>query len=134
MRRSDWRARLAPLPARDLGSGVVLHEAASMRQRRRGLAGVTDLPAGRALHLRPCRAVHTFGMRFALDLVWLDGAGRVVRVDRAVAPRRHRWCPRARSVIELRAGEADRLATVGYACRVDRDVLPARRLTRLHHS
>jgi uncharacterized protein len=73
-----------------------------------GLAGRRDLPPGVALHLRRCRSVHTFGMRFALDLVWLDGAGAVVRVDRAVAPCRMRTCRAARSVLETRAGGADR--------------------------
>ena len=40
-------------------------------------------------------------MRFALDLVWLDGSRRVVRVDRAVPPWRVRSCAQARSVLEL---------------------------------
>jgi hypothetical protein len=39
-----------------------------------------------------------------LDLVWLDAAGSVVRVDRAVPPRRVRACRAARSVVELPAG------------------------------
>ena len=72
-----------------------------------GLAGRRDLPAGVALHLRRCRSVHTFGMRFALDLVWLDRAGAVVRVDRAVPPYRVRTCRAARSVLETCAGGAD---------------------------
>ena len=42
------------------------------------------MPATLALHITPCRSVHTFGMRFALDLIWLDRAGAVVRVDRGV--------------------------------------------------
>jgi len=72
-----------------------------------GLAGRPDLPAGVALHLRRCRSVHTFGMRFSLDLVWLDRAGAVVRIDRAVPPCRVRTCRAARSVLETRAGGAD---------------------------
>jgi uncharacterized membrane protein (UPF0127 family) len=70
------------------------------------LAGLARLPAlapGVGLLLPRCRSVHTFGMRFALDLVWLDAAGHVARVDRAVAPRRLRWCRGARSVVELPA-------------------------------
>jgi uncharacterized membrane protein (UPF0127 family) len=59
---------------------------------------------GIALHLPRCRSVHTFGMRFPLDLVWLDEAGGVVRVDRGVPPCRVRSCRRARSVLEVRAG------------------------------
>jgi len=106
--------RLGALAVVDAGGGLRVHQAVRAGQRRRGLAGLDELPTDRALHLRPCRAVHTFGMRFALDLVWLDGAWRVVRVDRDVRPRRQRTCPRARSVVELRAGEADRLLESGY--------------------
>jgi uncharacterized membrane protein (UPF0127 family) len=40
-------------------------------------------------------------MRFALDLVWLDGGGRIVRIDHAVPPRRLRFCGAARAVVEL---------------------------------
>jgi uncharacterized membrane protein (UPF0127 family) len=70
--------------------------------RLRGLIGRRDWPAGVALEIPRCRSVHTFGMRFPLDLVWLDGSRRVVRVDRAVPPCRVRACWRARSVLELR--------------------------------
>ena len=57
-------------------------------------------PPGHALLVPRCRSVHTFGMRFALDLVWLDGAGRVVRVDEAVPPWRVRSCRGADAVLE----------------------------------
>jgi uncharacterized membrane protein (UPF0127 family) len=63
------------------------------------------------LWLDPCRSVHTFGMRFALDLIWLDRDGRMVRVDANVPPRRLRTCLRARSVIEVRGGCADGFVT-----------------------
>jgi uncharacterized membrane protein (UPF0127 family) len=54
-------------------------------------------------------------MRFALDLVWLDARGAVVRVDRDVPPRRLRACRRARSVVELAAGSAPASPHVGGA-------------------
>jgi uncharacterized membrane protein (UPF0127 family) len=63
-----------------------------------------DMPPSVGLELSPCRSVHTFGMRFALDLIWLDRDGRVLRVDESVPPRRLRTCLRARSVIEIRGG------------------------------
>jgi uncharacterized membrane protein (UPF0127 family) len=68
--------------------------------------------AGDALLVPRCRSVHTFGMRFALDLVWLDAHGAVVRVDRGVRPFRVRSCRRSRSVLELRSGPAEELAAV----------------------
>jgi uncharacterized membrane protein (UPF0127 family) len=74
-------------------------------RRLTGLAFRADLPASVALHIPRCRSIHTFGMRFALDLVWLDAAGEVVRIDRAVPPCRVRVCRRARSVLELRSQE-----------------------------
>ena len=69
-------------------------------RRLTGLVGRRSLPPGVALEIPRCRSVHTFGMRFALDLAWLDGERRVVRIDRAVAPWRVRSCRQARSVLE----------------------------------
>lgn len=66
----------------------------------RRLIGLAFAPPRGALWIPRCRSVHTFGMRYALDLFWLDGEGRVVRVDRGVPPRRLRRCRAARSVIE----------------------------------
>ena len=60
---------------------------------RRSFAGALEIPR--------CRSVHTFGMRFALDLVWLDEERCVVRVDRGVPPWRVRSCRQACSVLEL---------------------------------
>jgi hypothetical protein len=111
---SGWERRLGRLPARGLRDGLCVHDARGMRARRRGLGRLDSLPADRALHLR-CRAVHTFTMRFPLDLIWLDGEGAVVRVDRDVPPRRHRGCARARAVVETRAGCADLFITAGVA-------------------
>jgi hypothetical protein len=45
-------------------------------------------------------------MRFAVDLVWLDRAGRVLRIDPGVGPWRLRWCRGAHSVLELPRGGA----------------------------
>ena len=75
---------------------------------------MTPLPPGYGLRILKCNSIHTFGMRFALDLVWLGRDGRVVRVDHAVAPRRMKLCVRARSVVETAAGEGD-----GFAAALD---------------
>jgi uncharacterized membrane protein (UPF0127 family) len=74
--------------------------ARSFRERLIGLAFVREPPAD-GLLLPRTRSVHTFGMRFALDLHWLGADGEVVRIDRAVPPRRLRTCLRARSVLEV---------------------------------
>jgi uncharacterized membrane protein (UPF0127 family) len=104
--------RLAGLEARPLAGGLTLLVAAGRRARRRGLARLDSgaLPRGHGLLFERCRSVHTIGMRFALDLVWLGGDGAVVRVDRAVGARRVRTCRGAHAVVEVGAGDGDRFA------------------------
>jgi hypothetical protein len=118
--RRDWRARLEPLAGADLTGGLRLHAARRASERRRGLAGLDALPPGRGLLLPRTRSVHTLGMRFALDLLWLDGDGTVVRVDRRVPPRRMRTCLRARAVVEVAAGEADAFVDAGVGAALAR--------------
>ena len=81
-------------------------EANTRAARLKGLAKLDGMPASAALHIPKCRSVHTFTMRFPLDLVWLGRDGSVVRVDENVPPRRVRTCVRARSVVECNAGHA----------------------------
>jgi uncharacterized protein len=66
-----------------------------------GLALRRRPPAGHALLIPRCRSVHTFGMRYLLDLVWLDADGRVIAVERQVRPWRVRSCRAAAAVLEL---------------------------------
>jgi len=76
--------------------------------RLRGLLGTSELAPGEGLWIRPSNQVHMFGMRYALDLVFLDGAGRVLRLIRSLAP--NRVSPRvagATSVLELPVGTID---------------------------
>jgi hypothetical protein len=107
--------RFSGLPVRELSDGLAVIEAQTHRSRRRGLARLDALPDTHALHIPQCPAVHTFGMRFGLDLIWLDKNGGIVRVDREVVPWRMRACPRARSVIETVAGRADAFLAAGLA-------------------
>jgi uncharacterized protein len=105
-----WGERLAGLEELTLDGGLTLLVARTFRERRRGLAKMTPLPAGYALRILKCNSIHTFGMRFALDLVWLGRDGRLLRVDHGVAPRRMKLCVRARSVVETAAGQGDAFA------------------------
>ncbi|MGH2873030.1 MAG: DUF192 domain-containing protein [Solirubrobacteraceae bacterium] len=102
--------RFAGLPRRELGGGLVVIGAQTHRSRRRGLARLDELSADHALHIPQTPSVHTFGMRFALDLIWLARNGTVVRIDRGVRPWRMKLCLRAGSVIETVAGQGDRFA------------------------
>ena len=105
--------RLDALPGRELRDGLRVAEASSRPARMKGLARLDAMPAGAALHFPRCRSVHTFTMRFPLDLIWLDREGRPVRVDRSVPPRRLKACLRARSVVEANAGRADAFLAAG---------------------
>lgn len=88
----------------------MVHVARRYGERRRGLAKMAPMPPDHALRILRTNSVHTFGMRFALDLVWLGRGGRVLRIDRDVPAGRMKLCLRARSVIETCAGQGDRFA------------------------
>lgn len=83
--------------------------AVTFPQRLRGLLGREALTRRYGLWIEPCRAVHTFGMRAAIDLVFVDRRGLVLRTDARQAPGRVRICTDARGVLELAAGNASRL-------------------------
>jgi uncharacterized protein len=105
--------RLDALPARELAGGLRVARAERRADRMKGLAKLESMPAGYALQIPRCRSVHTFTMRFPLDLIWLGKDGRAVRVDRAVPPNRVKLCVRARSVVEANAGAADAFLAAG---------------------
>jgi uncharacterized protein len=79
--------------------------------RRRGLLDVEDLPADSGLWINPCEAVHTFGMKIALDAIFIDADFKVRKIATNLAPRRIAICLTAKSVLELRAGTALRTGT-----------------------
>lgn len=80
----------------------------SIRTRMRGLLGRGELEPGQGLLLRPANSVHTAFMRFAIDVVFLDGELQVLDVVSAVPPWRLKTRRGARAVLELGAGEAAR--------------------------
>ena len=75
--------------------------------RKKGLLGRTGLD-DEALVIAPCNAVHTFFMKFAIDVVFTDRDGRVVRVVPAVSPWRITGAWGGFATIELAAGTAAR--------------------------
>ena len=84
----------------------------SHAKRNKGLLGRDGLASGEGLWIVPCEAVHTFGMRFSIDLVYIDRKLRVRKVRRAVRPWRMSACLSAHSVIELAAGAVAATRTV----------------------
>lgn len=74
------------------------------RKRRKGLLGREGLAAGEGMWIVPCESVHTFGMRFPIDLIYLDRKLRVKKVRSNVIPWRLSACLSAHSVVELASG------------------------------
>jgi uncharacterized membrane protein (UPF0127 family) len=88
---------------------VDVHRADGWIARLRGLIGTREWPRNRALRIRPCNAVHTCFMRYPIDVVFVDRRGHIVKIATALKPWRAAAAWRAAGVLELAAGEAERL-------------------------
>jgi uncharacterized membrane protein (UPF0127 family) len=123
--------RSARLVARDDYTGRLLASrvglAVTRATRRKGLLGRDGLARGEGLWIAPCRGVHTCGMRFAIDVIALDGKGRVIDQVDAMPPWRLRL-PRwgTAGVLELPAGTLAAAGTqVGHTISFEFDGAPA---------
>lgn len=90
-------------------SGVILAEklrvARTFRSRSKGLLDRSALDQGEALLIQPCTSIHTFFMKFSIDVMFLDKKCKVVKVDRDVKPWRLSSCLfGAYMVIEFNSG------------------------------
>jgi uncharacterized protein len=83
--------------------------AESFGTRLRGLMGAPSLATGTGMLFPGSRSVHTQFMRFPVDVVFLDGENRIVSIAPELRPWRAASSRRARSVLELAAGECERL-------------------------
>jgi uncharacterized protein len=96
------------IKVRNQNRGTVLAEAADVAdtsaKRRTGLLKHTKLEPGTGLWIAPCEAVHSFGMKFAIDVVYLDRKKRVRKIRKEMVPRRLSACLTAHSVLELPGG------------------------------
>lgn len=79
-------------------------------ERNRGLLGRDSLQGQQGMWIIPCNSVHTIGMAYALDLVYLAKDLTVIKVVKNVKPWRMSGAIGAFSIVELAAGTADRLA------------------------
>jgi uncharacterized protein len=97
-------ARLTRLPLATV-LGAEFPVAIGPRARLLGLARLPRSEAGAGLLIPRCSSVHTFGMRFPLDLYFLDYAGAVLVVRRRIPARRVVRCRGARAVLEIPAAQ-----------------------------
>lgn len=93
----------------DSVAGLMAARTETPWERSRGLLWREALQADEGLLISPCNAVHTFGMRYAIDLVYVTRDGRVRKIIAGLKPRRLSGCLRAHAVLELAAGTAARL-------------------------
>ncbi|MCG1009768.1 DUF192 domain-containing protein [Salinicoccus sp. ID82-1] len=83
-----------------------LRQAYSFWSRFKGLMFKCSMPSDSALHLYPCRSIHTFFMKFSIDVIYLDEENKVVGIETNLIPGKIGWrYKEARSVIELPAGK-----------------------------
>jgi len=94
---------------------VVLADAAQVADtsamRRTGLLKHTSLAPGDGLWIVPCESVHSFFMKFTIDVLYLDKEYKVKKVRPEMAPWRVSACLTAHSVLELPAGTITRTGT-----------------------
>jgi uncharacterized membrane protein (UPF0127 family) len=106
-RRQDLKSE-ARMQVKNLTRQTVLAQylevADTGAKRSKGLLGRCGLSPGEGLWIMPCESVHTFGMQFSIDLVYLDKKLRIRKTRSSVPPWRVSACLSARSVIELPAG------------------------------
>jgi hypothetical protein len=99
----DLRLQVKNL-TRDTVLATCLEVANTSSKRNKGLLGRECLSSGEGLWIIPCEAVHTFWMRFAIDLVYLDRKKQIRKLVSDVHPWRMSACLWAHSVLELPSG------------------------------
>ncbi|MGL5271520.1 MAG: DUF192 domain-containing protein [Selenomonadaceae bacterium] len=77
-------------------------------QRLKGLLGTGSLPAEQGLLLPGCSSIHMFGMRYPLDIIYLDRAGTILKVVAELKPWQISGCWQAAAVLEVGSGTAAR--------------------------
>lgn len=94
--------------------------AATFFKRLRGLLGKQGIQPGEALVLYPCRSVHCIGMRFVIDVIFLNRSGQVIHLIERMTPGSvSPVIKEAKCVVELPAGQISRSKTlVGHTLRI----------------
>ena len=121
-RGTSWTLRV---PARNVVLAGAVEPAFESASRNRGLLGRDHLDQGRALVIAPSNGIHTFGMRFPIDVIFAARDGRVLKIRPALPRSRIAFAWGGFAVIEMAAGEAAR-AGLGVGDRLE--VIPSAQL------
>ncbi len=87
--------------------GDAIAEARTSADRQKGLLKHQGLEQGEGLWIVPCEGIHTFFMKFAIDVVYIDRKKRIRKLVRQIGPWRISFCLPAHSVLELPTGTID---------------------------
>ena len=107
-RRARGAALEAAVRARNETRGSVHAEnvewAGTSESRRQGLLGRSSMDVGEGIYLVPCKWIHMFGMKFPIDVAFLNSSGRILAVHHSLSPNRlSRPVLRAEGALELPA-------------------------------
>lgn len=108
MKPNAWRLRNTENEVIELR----VYPATNFFTRLRGLLFRRSLAEREGLWIKPCNAIHTLGMRYAIDVLFLDAQFNVVAIHHAVTARRFKRCGVASSVLEMLGGSAAQLGIV----------------------
>ena len=72
--------------------------------RLKGLLGTKSLDKGRGLMIVPCSSIHTIGMKYAIDVLFIDQYDRIVKIEKGMSASKFSFCHKSRYVVELPAG------------------------------
>lgn len=86
-----------------------IQQTTNVFERMRGLLGRAELMPRESLWITHCNSIHTFFMRYSIDVVFINKQGFVLKIGHHVAPWRVLLCIAAKSALELRAGDAEKL-------------------------
>lgn len=90
-----------------------VHTAYRFWPRLKGLIGTADMPDKTALHIAPCRSIHTYFMNYSLDILYLSKQNEIVGIEENLQPgRMGKRFPGVHTVIELPAGRLQTISTV----------------------
>lgn len=88
---------------------ITLFSTENIIERTGGLLRLSPLAKDQGLLINKCNSIHTFGMKYSLDVVYLNRHYKVVKLVENIKPRRMSLCLKARHTLELLSGEISRL-------------------------
>lgn len=94
----------------DIKTEYVVSSACNFVERASGLIFRQQLLTNEVFYIKPCNSVHTFGMKYAIDVVYISKTGIVLKIIKNMQKGKISWCFKAHSVLEFKSNTSDLLA------------------------